>query len=340
MFAVTAAARPCAGLLGRFCTGRAAVLIPARLVGTQTPLWRERQEAIAKVHAARRTLQKLSTPPTGLRCNLRSPGELLPAEALPGISPQELAESAFTAAEQGEEIECASKVWALKELPRSADVRQAIDALLGKSRRTLLQEFSARGLERPVSMLLDMSANVMLKDEKGRTALHMAALRNHGKVAQLLLSRGRAHVQARDCEGRTPLHLASDKGNKHVARVLIRFGADPSAVDGKGATPIEEKLGRKGGQVPNRPQLVNWMKTYVARREKTTSNLGKVRYFKGLDAQLPSHVVAPKLVLTPVGYCPEEDGQVVQLKRGIRQNKRRRGPSAPSCKVNWYSPRG
>lgn len=34
------------------------------------------------------------------------------------------------------------------------------------------------------------------------------------------------------------------------------------------------------------------------------------------------------------------DGEVVQLKRGIRFAKRRKGPSAPRCKVNWYSARG
>ena len=36
-----------------------------------------------------------------------------------------------------------------------------------------------------------------------------------------------------------------------------------------------------------------------------------------------------------VGYCPEEDGKVVQLPRGIRYAKKRKGPSAPRGKVNW-----
>eukprot|EP00930_Biecheleria_cincta_P103227 TRINITY_DN95172_c0_g1_i1.p1 TRINITY_DN95172_c0_g1~~TRINITY_DN95172_c0_g1_i1.p1 ORF type:complete len:354 (-),score=65.42 TRINITY_DN95172_c0_g1_i1:139-1155(-) len=326
--------------LGRASANRISFV---RWVGTQTPQWRERQVALDKVAAARRTLQRQNWPDEGMRCNLREPGELLMpdiSEAVALSSPTELVASAFEAAEQGDELKCASLVWSLKELPRDSEVMRAVDAVHGTSRRTLLQEVSAQGLERPVSLLLDMAADVKLKDEDGRTALHMAALRNHGPVAQLLLSYGRANVHARDRESRTPLHLATDKGNRRVARVLVRFGADPSSVDGQGRSPLEEKKGAKGGDIPHRAQLVNWMKNYVQHREKTSKNLGKIRYFDGLGTKLPSHIVAPKLVLTSIGYCPSEDGKTVELKRGIRVNKRRRGPSAPSGKVNWYSPRG
>lgn len=312
-----------------------------RFVGTQTPLWRERQEAIAKVGDARRALQKMQAPAGDLRCNLRlSSREMSVEEASAGASVEELVARAFMAAEQGNELECASLIFSVKELPRSSLVRQAVDTPRGESRRTLLQEVSAKGFERPASILLDMAADVTKKDERGRTALHMAVMWNHGKVAQLLLARGRASVQARDADGRTPLHLATDRGNKHAARVLVRFGADPNAVDGQGRKVVDEKVGRNESKNQNRSQLVNWMKTYVQRRDKTSENLGKVRYFKGLGTELPSHIVAPKLELTNVGYCPVEDGKVVQLPRGIRVNKRRRGPSAPKCKVNWYAPRG
>jgi len=330
--------------------GGPGILPTIRQVGTQTPVWRERQEAHAKVSVARRTLRREDIWDTERRQNVGRTGLTLATEvALPAAAadlsaPCDLVASAFAAAEQGQELECSSLLWALKELPRDLELRRAVDAPSGRAgpsqRRTLLQVVSARGLERPVTLLLEIGANVTLKDELGRTALHMAALRNHAEVARLLLLRGRANVEARDCKGRTALHLATDKGKKRVARVLVRFGASPSAPDGAGRSPLQDKLGRKGGKIPHRLELVNWMTTYAQRREKTNESLGKVQYFNGLDSKLPSHVVAPKLVMTPVGYCPEEDGQVIQLKRGIRCNKRRRGPSAPKCKVNWYSPRG
>lgn len=262
------------------------------------------------------------------------------AEVVDSTCPTELVASALEAAQQGDEFKCSSLVWSLKELPRDMELMRAVDAVDPASGRTLLQEVSAQGLERPVSILLEMAAAVKIKDEDGRTALHMAALGNHGPVAQLLLSYGKANVHARDRESRTPLHLATDKGNRRVGRVLVRFGADPSSVDAQGRSPLEENKGAKDGDTAHRKQLVNWMKNYIIHREKTSKNLGRIQYFEGLGTKLPSHTVAPKLVLTSVGYCPVEDGKTVELKRGIRVNKRRRGPSAPRGMVNWYSPRG
>merc|ERR1711865_409166 len=55
----------------------------------------------------------------------------------------------------------------------------------------------------------------------------------------------------------------------------------------------------------------------------------------------PPHLVAPKLVLTPTGYCPvDEKGKVIQMSRGIRMAKSRQMPSDPTRHVNWYAPRG
>ena len=45
--------------------------------------------------------------------------------------------------------------------------------------------------------------------------------------------------------------------------------------------------------------------------------------------------------VTEIGYCPvNDDGEVYQLKRGVRFAKRRQGPSAPRGKVNWHLGRG
>eukprot|EP00434_Breviolum_minutum_P000393 symbB.v1.2.000333.t1/scaffold22.1/size431876/1 len=127
----------------------------------------------------------------------------------------------------------------------------------------------------------------------------------------------------------------------------MRFGADPSCLENKTFEDAEEQ------------KLVEWTKThremtqqriqkilcdvlvtlsiYSTSSYRVLARINTVRYFKALGTELPSHIVAPKLVLTPVGYCPEEDGKVVQLTRGIRYAKKRKGPSAPRGKVNWYA---
>merc|ERR1740121_1111500 len=179
-----------------------------------------------------------------------------------------------------------------------------------------------------------MAPKVGQKDESGRSALHLAMERNHAEVARLLLSRGRAPVDARDSSGRTPLRMAVDLGHHESANVLMYFGAQPYSNAADGKCPYQAAVDKASDK------LAAFMKKFQKSKKETSRLVGRIRTFKGLGSKLPAHVVAPPLKLTPVGYCPEEDGKVVQLKRGIRNNKRRSGPSNPPCRVNWYSPRG
>ena len=242
--------------------------------------------------------------------------------------PEGLVADAFLAAEQGEEFDCARHVWSLKISPRSPEVRKAIDSPQDDLRTSLLQKVASKGLERPLTYLLEMAANVTHKDAEGRTALHMAAGQNKEEIARLLLSR-RAHVNARDKDGQTPLHVALKSRNAAVAKVLLRFGADA-----RDLPQLEPELA----------ELQKWMAKHEERQKHVAKRAGKInwnRRVKELGTFLPAHVVAPKLVLTPVGYCPvESDGKQVQLKRGIRYAKKRKGPSEPRGRVNWYAPRG
>lgn len=298
-----------------------------RWVGTQTPLWRSRHGALARASeaaAALRVANRAALPPPGAEDG----------------GAAALAQEAHAAALKQEAVACRSLAWQIRDLPRSPAVLKAANAPCGEASRTLLQAFAAAGLAEPVGLLLEMGVRTNGKDAEGRTALHLAVEGNHEEVARQLLSLGRVHTDARDSSGRTPLHLAAELGHGGSGRLLMRFGADASAQDAAGRTPLEvaaaspdEKLGP-------------WMKQFVEKRERTEAKVGKVRYIGqpeavGMTAKLPHHIVAPKLVMTPVGYCPiGEDGKVIQLARGIRVSKRRKGPSAPKGIVNWYAPRG
>jgi len=264
--------------------------------------------------------------------NGTSSGSLALTSGVEGVCASGIVSKAYSAAVKGRDLECSSFVWALKDLPRDEGVRDAVNSGHGDSNRTLLHVASKKGLEESVKLLLGLPAT-LTKDANGQTALHMAAIYSFPEVARLLLTHGRAHVDVRDARGCTPLHIAAKRGRKGVARILVRFGANPEAVDAAGETPLSLA---KDNEV-----LSSWLQQFAEKRKRITSGLRQIPLVKALGKELPSHVVAPALKLTPVGYCPvDENGKVIQLTRGIRCNKSRRGPSAPRNRVNWYCPRG
>ena len=71
------------------------------------------------------------------------------------------------------------------------------------------------------------------------TALHVAAMRNHQSLLELLLSH-KADVNSRDRRGGTPLHLASQEGHLASVVALLQAGADPLLPEIDGALPIHQ----------------------------------------------------------------------------------------------------
>jgi uncharacterized protein len=63
------------------------------------------------------------------------------------------------------------------------------------------------------------------RDKAGRTALHIAAMRGHVDVAEVLLAKG-AQVEARDADGWTPLHWAMASGAHDLSAVLRKHGKE------------------------------------------------------------------------------------------------------------------
>ncbi|XP_076470280.1 ankyrin repeat domain-containing protein 27-like isoform X2 [Babylonia areolata] len=75
------------------------------------------------------------------------------------------------------------------------------------------------------------------RDNRGYTALHMAAYYGQGKLIDLLIQSG-AVVDATDYLGLTPLHLACQRGYQDVMLLLLHFGADVMSKDNEGNTPL------------------------------------------------------------------------------------------------------
>mmetsp|Transcript_12580 Transcript_12580/g.28138 ORF Transcript_12580/g.28138 Transcript_12580/m.28138 type:complete len:338 (-) Transcript_12580:69-1082(-) len=302
-----------------------------RHVGTSTPEWRSRQEAISR----------------GIALNMHRrhhPVEV--PEAADGTlqlvtQPQEdhagsVAAKARRAAMAGDAEETFRLAWVLRDLPWDAQHKEALNAFHEDERgehprRSLLQACSSNGLLNATEVVLDMKPNTLVKDADGKTALHLAAEAGHSEVTRQLLLIGRAPVNARDAQGQTPMLLAALAGEIETCKVLTWFGAKLETADRQGRTPLS--------LAP--PELKEWLDKHTDERTKALSECGQTLHFKQLGVMLPHHAYAPKLVLTPVGYCPvDEDGNVEERRRGIRFAKRRKAPSGGHCRVNWYSPRG
>lgn len=82
--------------------------------------------------------------------------------------------------------------------------------------------------------LLDLGADINVRNARGDTPLHMA---RDAAVASVLMQR-KADVHAVDESGWTPLHAAAFRGAADVIRALVDGGADANARDPYGNAPL------------------------------------------------------------------------------------------------------
>ncbi|RMZ74098.1 hypothetical protein GMOD_00004939 [Pyrenophora seminiperda CCB06] len=105
--------------------------------------------------------------------------------------------------------------------------------------KTALHLAALRGNEAVVRLLVEKGADVKAKDKNGMTALHGAASEGNEAMVRLLVDRG-ADVNAKSNDGETVLHVAASfwRGNEAVVRLLVNSGADVKAKDNDGITAL------------------------------------------------------------------------------------------------------
>lgn len=96
-----------------------------------------------------------------------------------------------------------------------------------------------------LELLLWMGASVHARDSNKRTAPHLACesdQEDDQSVISVLLRSG-AEVSAQDLKGETPLHEACWRMNQSVVDTLLRNGAEVCVASGRGRTPLRVVAG-------------------------------------------------------------------------------------------------
>ncbi|GAA91491.1 ankyrin repeat-containing protein [Aspergillus luchuensis IFO 4308] len=91
--------------------------------------------------------------------------------------------------------------------------------------------------KRVVELLLEADCDPNSKDERGRTALHLAAGILDTEIIKLLLAKG-ADPLSTDNAGQTPLFYAAGHGNAMGVRLLLEQGVNPNHLSDIGTTPL------------------------------------------------------------------------------------------------------
>ena len=106
----------------------------------------------------------------------------------------------------------------------------SIGSVSSKTGQTALHTASMTGYKDSVWLLLERRADVVAKDNKGRTSLHFAAEGGHLKICDILIEMGGAELlEARDQTQRTALMIASGAGHFSVVSALLSAGAQVDA---------------------------------------------------------------------------------------------------------------
>ena len=73
-------------------------------------------------------------------------------------------------------------------------------------------------------LLIAKGADVNIKDNNGRTPLHVACLLGHKDAVELLIAKS-ADISVKDNKEQTALSLAKEQGHEEIVELLRKHGA-------------------------------------------------------------------------------------------------------------------
>lgn len=136
---------------------------------------------------------------------------------------------------------------------------------------TPLHSAAAAGSAECVKLLLAAGSSAEAVDRYGSLPLHKAVDSSDADAVRTLLDAGSPIEAIGDAYGSHPLHIAAKLGNVEVVELLLARGADPSATNKHGVSPLDfasygvgskfekvmELLTRAGGKTGSRTQPSN-----------------------------------------------------------------------------------
>jgi ankyrin repeat protein len=115
--------------------------------------------------------------------------------------------------------------------------------------QTLLHVAAARGEAQLIDLLVGAKADVQTLDANGNTPLDSAVLHGQLFAVEALLRHHADASFAHPFDGRGALHEACMRGFANMVQPLVNAGADPTARDRSGQTPLDIALAYKNGSV-------------------------------------------------------------------------------------------
>lgn len=128
--------------------------------------------------------------------------------------------------------------------PLPAETAQSIERLGFPSSARGFHRAAGIGNRLAVALFLEASVNTEISDERGWTALLLAAFYGHDEIVSLLIKH-QANVHARDLLGNTALHWAADAGQLSCAKLLVENRADVDARNSSSFTSLLQATTRR-----------------------------------------------------------------------------------------------
>ncbi|KAF9894874.1 hypothetical protein FE257_004495 [Aspergillus nanangensis] len=107
---------------------------------------------------------------------------------------------------------------------------------------TPLHIAATNGLDEVVWLLLRKGADLMRRDNSGRTALHCAVTGGHVQISRMLSQHAKDIVNVSDDQGQTALHVAASTGAGEMVACLVEQGVDIGLEDRDGWTALNRAI--------------------------------------------------------------------------------------------------
>jgi ankyrin repeat protein len=115
--------------------------------------------------------------------------------------------------------------------------------------QSLLHVAAARGYAPLIDLLIEAKADMQAVDANGNRPLDSAVLHGQLSAVEALLRHHADITYVHPLDGRGPLHEVCMRGYANLVKPLIDAGADPTAHDRFGQTPLDIALAYKNGSV-------------------------------------------------------------------------------------------